>query len=105
MKKNSRVVSVDSNVIYVNFERPKHYKSNNKKKLSGVFIKPCGVDESLYMIGGNLSGFVASYIAFHPEFSVGLFGSQVREELGISLNDDDEPTPTTPQPKQKRLVA
>lgn len=79
-----------SNVIHVDFKpkRPKTYP----KTPTGVFIKPSGADMTMFSLNGNVAGFIASYIAFHPEFSPQLFGKQVRDELGVmTINDNTDP--------------
>jgi hypothetical protein len=94
------------NVIYVDFKKNKK-KSKPKKaqQVTGVFIKPCGADFTVFALSGNVAGFIANYIAFNPEFSPSLFGKQVREEMGIALsNDNPEPEPTNPKPTKKRAA-
>lgn len=86
----TNIEKIEGNVIYGRFRRP--VASAPQKVTTGVFIKPSGVSETLYSLRGNVAGFIASYIAFHPEFSPSLFGRQVRRELGVSVgNDDPEP--------------
>lgn len=77
-------------VIYHDFTptKPKPKKAN---QVTGVFVKPCGSDETFFSLGGNIGGIIASYTAFHPEFNPSLFGAQVRREMGINVVNDHTP--------------
>lgn len=88
----TRITHTIGNVIHADFTPRPLVKHHATRKPVGVFIKPMGAQESMYMLGGNVSGFMASWMAFHPDFSPSLFGDQMREELGIRLvNDNPEP--------------
>lgn len=93
MQAPERITARNGNVIYADFTpcRP----VNRKRSLppTGVFIKPMQADTTMFALKGNVAGFIASYIAFHPEFSPARFGKQVREELGIITANDFEPDP------------
>lgn len=80
------------NVIYHDFRKTKRpTRITRRTKPTGVFIKPSRAEETIWAIQGNVSGLIASYIAFHPEFSPSRFGQQVREELGIITANDTGP--------------
>lgn len=77
-------------VIHHDFTPPKPIpKSANK--VTGVFIKPSGCDQSFFHIDGNIGGLIASYIAFHPDFDPSLFGRQIRDEMGVLTSNDHTP--------------
>lgn len=80
-----------SNVIYHEFT-PKKKRPTKANKCTGVFIKPSGADLASFHLQGNIGGFIASYVAFHPEFSPSLFGAQIRAEMGVDTNDNEPPS-------------
>lgn len=91
----TRITARNGNVIYADFTPKALRKHHSTKRLppTGVFIKPMQSDTTMYALRGNVAGFIASYIAFHPEFSPSRFGQQVREEFGITVGNDWEPEP------------
>ena len=91
----TRITDRNGNVIYADFTPRQSVKRKRKRYMppTGVFIKPMQADTTMYALKGNVAGFIASYIAFHPEFSPALFGKQVREELGVITANDFDPDP------------
>lgn len=90
----TRITARNGNVIYADFTPKPLRKHHATKRIpTGVFIKPMQSDTAMYALNGNVAGFIASYIAFHPEFSPARFGQQVREELGIIVSNDWDPEP------------
>jgi hypothetical protein len=90
----TKITDRQDNVVYVDFTPQPKKPRSNRRMPSGVFIKPVGLDTTMWVLKGNIAGFIASYIAFHPDFSPSLFGKQVREELGVSVaNNDFDPPP------------
>lgn len=88
-----RITARNGNVIYADFTPKPLRKTTKRLPPTGVFIKPMQSDTTMYAIKGNVAGFIASYIAFHPEFSPAIFGQQVRDEFGIITANDFDPEP------------
>lgn len=67
--------------------RARAYHNKTSKGL-GVIIQPPGCETSAYIMGGNIAGFIQSWIAFHRDFDPSLFGMQERQERGVNLPEE-----------------
>lgn len=76
------------------FPTPKKHFSRVASKGLGVFVKPPACETAMYILGGNVSGFIDKFIAFHPNFSPELFGDAERMERGVSLPDNNPEPPS-----------
>lgn len=79
-------------VIYVDFSRKKREPVvKRRSKGIGAFIKPPGCASSAYILGGNVAGFIDSWIAFHEDFDPAKYGIDERAERGVNMNHEPEP--------------
>ena len=70
--------------------RARAWHKSRKSKGLGVIVQPPGCETSAYIMGGNVAGFIASWIGFHRDFDPALFGQQDRQDRGVNLPDEPE---------------
>lgn len=68
--------------------RARAWHGSKKSCGIGVIIQPPGCETSAYIMGGNIAGFIASWIGFHRDFDPALFGQQERHDRGVNLQHE-----------------
>ena len=78
-------------VIYFDFSRKKREPVvNRRSKGIGAFIKLPHCASSSYILGGNVAGFIDSWIAFHDDFDPAKYGIDERAERGVNMNHEPD---------------
>lgn len=81
--------------------KPYENKTSFTVKHRGVIVKPAKNNISTVHMNGNFSDIIDSDIAFHKDFSLGLFVKQTHNEMNYDVHDNYDDEDDDPQPPPK----